>query len=81
VKPRTLVVDLVAIPDADVTTLLRVPAFERDLSARGISLRFENAGPRLLELAQRTPGLADRCERKLLEHRQREGKAEAERRQ
>jgi sulfate permease, SulP family len=81
VKPRTLVVDLVAIPDADVTTLLRVPALERDLSTRGIALRFKNAGPRLLDLAQRTPGLEDRCERELLEHRQREGEAEPERRQ
>ena len=72
-------IDLVAIPDTDVTTLLRIPALERDLSARGIALRFENAGPRLLELAERTPELADRCE--LLEHRQRKGEAEAEGRQ
>jgi sulfate permease, SulP family len=61
VKPRRLVVDLVAIPDADVTTLLRIPVLERDLSTREMALRFENAGPRLLELAKRTPGLADRC--------------------
>lgn len=61
VKPRRLVVDLVAIPDADVTTLLRIPVLESDLSKRDIDLRFENAGPRLLELARRTPGLADRC--------------------
>ena len=59
--PRTLVLDLVAVADADVTTLLRVPAFERDLSARNIGLRFENVEPRLLELARRTPGLSDRC--------------------
>jgi sulfate permease, SulP family len=81
VKPRSLVVDLVAIPDADVTTLLRIAAFERDLGTRDIALRFENAGPRLLELAERTPELVDRCERELLEHRQREGEAEPERRQ
>jgi len=79
VKPRSLVIDLVAIPDADVTTLLRIAAFERDLGTRDIALRFENAGPRLLELAERTPELADRCERELLEHRQREGEAEPER--
>ena len=59
--PRTLVLDLVAVSDTDVTTLLRVEAFERDLSARGIALRFENVAPRLLELARRTPGLSDRC--------------------
>jgi high affinity sulfate transporter 1 len=61
VKPRALVVDLIAIPDVDVTTLLRIPAFESDLNGRGIALRFENAVPRLLELARRTPGLTDRC--------------------
>jgi MFS superfamily sulfate permease-like transporter len=60
-RPRTLVLDLVAVPDTDVTTLLRVPAFERDLSARNVALRFENVSPRLLELARRTPGLSDRC--------------------
>jgi hypothetical protein len=76
-----LVVDLVAIPDADVTTLLRIAAFERDLGTRDITLRFENAGPRLLELARHTPSLMERCERELLEHRQREGEAEPERRQ
>jgi len=55
-KPRMLVVDLVAIPDAEVTTLSRIPALEGDLSSREISLHFENAAPRLLELARRTPG-------------------------
>jgi hypothetical protein len=59
--PRTLVLDLIAVPDTDVTALLRVPALERDLSARGVLLRFENAGPRPVELGRRTPGLADRC--------------------
>jgi SulP family sulfate permease len=61
VKPRRLVVDLVAIPDADVTTLLRIPAIERDLGAREITLRFVNANAQLLELARHTPGLAERC--------------------
>ena len=61
VRPRTLVVDLVAVADTDVTTLLRVPALERDLSARNIGLRFANVEPRLLELARRTPGLSDHC--------------------
>ena len=61
VRPRTLVLDLVAVPDTDVTTLLRVPAFERDLSARSIALRFENVEPRLRERARLTPGLSDRC--------------------
>jgi sulfate permease, SulP family len=60
-RPRTFVLDLVAVPDTDVTTLLRVPVFERDLSARDIALRFENVTPRLRELAHRTPGLSDRC--------------------
>jgi sulfate permease, SulP family len=61
VKPRTFVLDLVAVPDTDVTTMLRVAALERDLTARGMTLTFTNVMPRLRELAQRTPGLADRC--------------------
>jgi SulP family sulfate permease len=61
VRPRTLVLDLIAVADTDVTTLLRVSALERDLSARNIALRFENVERRLLELARRTPGLSDRC--------------------
>jgi SulP family sulfate permease len=60
-RPRTLVLDLVAVSDTDVTALLRVPALERDLSVRTIGLQFENASPRLVELARRTPGLSDRC--------------------
>ena len=80
IRPRTLVVDLVAVSDTDVTTLLRVPALERDLTARNIALRFENVGPRLLELGRRTPGLAGHCE-ELVERRQRKSEAEAERRQ
>jgi SulP family sulfate permease len=60
-RPGTLVLDLVAVPDTDVTALLRVPALERDLSVRSIALRFENVPPRLLELGRRTPGLSDRC--------------------
>jgi SulP family sulfate permease len=61
VKPRRLVLDLVAVPDTDVTTLLRIPALETDLSKRDIALRFENANPRLRELGRHTPGLEDRC--------------------
>jgi MFS superfamily sulfate permease-like transporter len=61
VKPRRLVVDLVAIPDADVTTLLRIPILERDLSKRDIALRFENANLQLPELHGIRRGLADRC--------------------
>ena len=60
VRPGTLVLDLVAVPDTDVTTLLRVSALERDLSVRNIALRFENVPARLLELGRRTPGLSDR---------------------
>jgi hypothetical protein len=63
-----------------VTTLLRVPALERDLTARNIALRFKNVGPRLLELGRRTPGLTRHCE-ELVEPRQRKGEAEAESRQ
>jgi SulP family sulfate permease len=59
-RPRTIVLDLVAVSDADVTTMLRLPALEEDLRERGIGLRFERAGPRLLELGRRTPGFADR---------------------
>jgi sulfate permease, SulP family len=59
-RPRTLVLDLVGVPDLDVTTLLRMQELERRLGERGIALRFENVGPRLVELARRTPGLADR---------------------
>jgi high affinity sulfate transporter 1 len=80
IRPRTLVVDLVAVSDTDVTTLLRVPALERDLTARNIALRFKNVGPRLLELGRRTPGLTRHCE-ELVEPRQRKGEAEAESRQ
>jgi MFS superfamily sulfate permease-like transporter len=80
IRPQTLVVDLVAVSDTDVTTLLRVPALERDLTARNIALRFKNVGPRLLELGRRTPGLTRHCE-ELVEHRQRKGEAEAESRQ
>lgn len=61
VPPRTLVLDLLAVLDTDVTTLLRVPVLERDLSARNVALRFENVRPRLLELGRHTPGLSDRC--------------------
>jgi sulfate permease, SulP family len=61
VQPRTFVLDLVAVSDTDVTTMLRVAALERDLTARGMTLSFTNVSPRLRELAQRTPSLADRC--------------------
>ena len=60
VRPRTLVVDLVGVSDVDVTTLLRVNELERRLEERGVALRFENVSPQVLELARRTPGLADR---------------------
>jgi SulP family sulfate permease len=58
-RPRTLVIDLIAVADVDVTTLLRVQELERHLAERGVALRFVNASPRVLELARRTPGLAD----------------------
>jgi hypothetical protein len=75
-----LVIDLFAVSDTDVTTLLRVSALERDLTARNIALRFDNVGPRLLGLGRRTPGVAGRWE-ELVERRQRKGEAEAESRQ
>ena len=55
VRPRTLVVDLIAVPDADVTVLLQIPELERELGEREIELRFENAGTRLVELWRHTP--------------------------
>jgi SulP family sulfate permease len=59
-RPRTLVLDFVGVADLDVTRLLRMQELERRLGERGIALRFENVAPRLVELARRTPGLADR---------------------
>ena len=59
-RPRMLVLDLVGVLDADVTTLLELPELERDLRDRGVELQFENIAPRVRELARRTPGLADR---------------------
>jgi SulP family sulfate permease len=59
-RPRTLVLDLVGVPDVDVTTLLRMLELERKLDERGIALRFDNVSPRVRELARRTPGLSNR---------------------
>jgi high affinity sulfate transporter 1 len=59
-RPRTLVLDLVGVPDVDVTTLLKMVELERKLDERDIALRFDNVSPRVVELARRTPGLADR---------------------
>ena len=59
-RPLTLVLDLVGVPDVDVTTLLKIVELERKLDERGIALRFDNVSPRVVELARRTPGLAER---------------------
>ena len=49
-RPKTLVLDLVGVPDADVTMLLRLPEVERDLRERGVELEYENVTPRVREL-------------------------------
>ena len=61
--PRVLVVDLVAVTDTDVSTLLRLPAIDRDLHDRGITLRLANPDDRLIRLLGRAPdptGLRER---------------------
>jgi high affinity sulfate transporter 1 len=61
--PRVLVVDLVAVTDTDVSTLLRLPAIDRDLRERGVTLRLANPSDQLVRLLQRAPdptGLSER---------------------
>jgi MFS superfamily sulfate permease-like transporter len=61
--PRILVVDLVAVTDTDVSTLLRLPAIDRDLQERGVTLRLANPSDQLVRLLERAPdptGLSER---------------------
>ena len=62
-RPDVLILDLVAVPDTDVTTLLRLSDLDRDLSERRIELRLANASAALIELGRRTPGLDGLCDR------------------
>jgi sulfate permease, SulP family len=62
-RPDVLVLDLVAVSDTDVTSMLRLPELDRELHDRGVELRVANASTRLLELGRRTPGLDRLCDR------------------
>jgi sulfate transporter 3 len=57
--PQTLVIDLVAVGDTDVTTMERLPALVRALHERGVALRFARPNNRLAEHCERMPELAD----------------------
>jgi sulfate permease, SulP family len=56
---QTLVIDLVAVGDIDVTTMQRLPALERALRERGVTLRLARPNQRLAEHCERMPELAD----------------------
>jgi SulP family sulfate permease len=61
--PDVLVIDLVAVSDTDVTSMLRLPQLDRELHDRGVELRLANANARLVEIGRRTPGFDDLCGR------------------
>jgi sulfate permease, SulP family len=54
-RPSTLLLELGAMPGMDVTAVMTLPKLDRELAARGVTLRLASLTDQPLELLQRSP--------------------------
>jgi MFS superfamily sulfate permease-like transporter len=56
--PRILLVDMSAVPGLDITALMLLPALDRDLAGRGVTLHLAALNERALDALRRSPAYA-----------------------